>query len=42
MEKTMSLDSVGERVRKCNRENNGGGVRSNRLTGVSKEFLYLF
>ena len=31
----MGLNSVGERVRKCNRENNGGGVRSNRSIDVS-------
>ena len=37
----MGLDSVGERVRNCDRENDGGGVRSNQLIGVSKEFSCL-
>ena len=35
MEKTIGLNSVGERVRKCGRKNNSGGVRSNESIDVS-------
>ena len=36
MEKTMRLNSVGELVWKCDRENDGGGgIRSNQLIGIS-------
>ena len=37
MQKTTGLDSVGERVLKYNRQNHGGGIRSNQLIGVSKK-----
>ena len=36
MEKYMSLDSVGEKVRKCSSQiETGGGVRSNQAINVS-------
>ena len=35
MGKTMGLNSVEERVRKCDRENNDGNVRSNQSIDVS-------
>ena len=35
MEKTINLNSVRYRARKCDRENDGGGTRSNQLIGVS-------
>ena len=41
METFTGLDSAGERVRNCDRENDDGGVRSNQLIRVSKEFSYL-
>ena len=41
MVNTTGIDSVGERFRKSDRENDGGSVKSNQLIGVSKEFLYL-
>ena len=35
MEKTMDLNSVGEHVRKCDRENNSGGARAIQSIDVS-------
>lgn len=35
MEKTVGLNSVGDRAWKCDKENNSGSARSNLLIGAS-------